>query len=273
MAKPIIIYHGNCIDGFAAAWCFYKEFGESFEYHPGHYGEEPPDVSGRDVVLVDFSYKKPIIQDLLAYAKSITIIDHHKSAIEDLKDFKHYRFFTEFDLEHSGAMLAWKHVFATREPPKLLKHIEDRDLWKFKLEHTREIIAALFSYEYSFDTYTKLMEQTDLNNLIIEGRAIERKHWKDIKELLRSTKKYAVIGAHKVPVANMPYTMASDAANAMAKDDLFAACYTDVKDGRIFQLRSVGEFDVSKTAVYYKGGGHKNAAGFKVDYNHPLAKI
>jgi hypothetical protein len=49
------IYHGNCADGFGAAWVVRKALGE-IDFHPGKYQEPPPDVTGKDVVMVDFSY-------------------------------------------------------------------------------------------------------------------------------------------------------------------------------------------------------------------------
>ena len=55
--KILCIYHGNCADGFGAAWAVRKRFGDEVEFHAGVYQTEPPDVSGRDVVMVDFSYK------------------------------------------------------------------------------------------------------------------------------------------------------------------------------------------------------------------------
>ena len=56
--KPdMCIYHGNCQDGFGAAWAVWKRFGDAVEYVPGFYGQPAPDVAGRSVVMVDFSYK------------------------------------------------------------------------------------------------------------------------------------------------------------------------------------------------------------------------
>lgn len=61
MNKPLCIYHGKCADGFTAAWAVYKAFGENVDFFEGVHGQEPPDVSGRDVILVDFSYKRAVL--------------------------------------------------------------------------------------------------------------------------------------------------------------------------------------------------------------------
>jgi nanoRNase/pAp phosphatase (c-di-AMP/oligoRNAs hydrolase) len=75
------------------------------------------------------------------------------------------------------------------------------------------------------------------------------------------------IGGHRVPVANLPYTMSSDAGHEMAKGRPFAACYWDTPEGRVFSLRSNDEgVDVSEVAKQYGGGGHRNASGFTVSF-------
>ena len=277
--RPLVIYHGNCADGFGAAWCFHNYFGkDACEFHPGVYGHTPPNCTGRDVYLVDFSYKREIVEIILAEAASVTLIDHHVSAIEDLKGLEGLQQYT--DVNRSGARLAWDFLHGTEEgalePPRLLLHIEDRDLWRFKLPNTREIQANVFSHPYSFELWDKLMAAgpIELLEMTVAGAAIERKHFKDIDELLRITQRTMEIGGFTVPVASLPYTLSSDAGNTMSVDQPFAACYWDTASFRIFSLRSQkeGGEDVSKIAVSYGGGGHKNAAGFSVPRNHPLAQ-
>ena len=86
----MVIYHHNCADGFAAAWCFHHHHKRQVAYRPypefvpGKYGTPPPDVTDRDVYLVDFSYRRPVVEDMLAQAHSVTLVDHHKSALDEL---------------------------------------------------------------------------------------------------------------------------------------------------------------------------------------------
>ena len=91
MNKPLVIYHGNCADGFSAAWCFWRKYGDGADYHAGVYQQDPPDVTGRDVYLVDFSYKAPVVARMLKVARSVCLIDHHKTAIDDLRPLKEDR--------------------------------------------------------------------------------------------------------------------------------------------------------------------------------------
>lgn len=272
MKKPICIYHGNCADGFGAAWAVWHRH-RDWEFYPGVHQDEPPHVGGRDVFLVDFSYKRQVLEDMAAEANSVTIIDHHKTAEADLLEMLEDGVIHGiFDMNKSGAMLAWEWFHPGEPPPRLIEHIQDRDLWRFDLPKTREIQAAVFSYPYEFDVWNRLMIHADLNELAVEGAAIERKHHKDVAELVSVTTRMFDIGGHTVPVVNLPYTLTSDAGHLLATGKPFAGCYWDTPDGRVFSLRSTDEgLDVSEIAKQYGGGGHRNASGFRVPFNHPLA--
>ncbi len=296
--NPLVIYHGNCADGFSAAWVFHHmqdKIETVFDFHAGVYGKTPPDCTDRIVYLVDFSYKKEVVKEICKVAYKVILIDHHKTAVEDLaplqdsgspeyqKNFEWY-----VDMDRSGAMLAWDYWNNGAEygpsiprddpkyvrPPLLLDYVQDRDLWKFKLSESREVSAGLFSYKYSFEMWDKLMLQSSVLGLAAEGSAIERKHHKDLKELLNVCQHMGRIGGYNVPVANLPYTLASDAGAKMAAgfEDgrFFAATYYDTGTDRVYSLRSCSHgMDVSQIAASYGGGGHRNAAGFKI----PLTQI
>jgi oligoribonuclease NrnB/cAMP/cGMP phosphodiesterase (DHH superfamily) len=271
--KLLCIWHGNCQDGFGAAWAVRHALGEdNVEFYPGVYQEAPPDVAGRDVMIVDFSYKRPVIDAMAEVARSIVIFDHHKSAAEDLAGLplpgvpQMAKVAAVFDMERSGAGLTWDCLIS--EPrPRLIDHIEDRDLWRFKLPNTREISAALFSYPYDFEIWDTLMVM-DLNLLSLAGTAIERKHKQDIANLLPVVKRAMVIGGVFMPVANLPLTLTSDAGHKMATDaDGIACCYWDTPEGRVFSLRSTDDGpDCQAIAVKYGGGGHAHAAGFRMPF-------
>lgn len=263
--NPLCIYHGNCADGFGGAWVVRKALPDA-EFYPGVYQVDPPNVGGRDVILVDFSYKRPVLLAMAAQANSVLILDHHKTAQADLVDLP-ANVSTVFDMERSGCMVAWQHYFPDQAPPQLLLHLEDRDLWKFALPKTREIQATVFSYPYDFAVWDQLME-ANLSDLTLEGQAIERKHFKDINELLGVVKRRMVIGGHNVPIANLSYIHVSDAGSQMAEGEPFAGCYWDTPRGRVFGLRSTPDgLDVSEIAKQYGGGGHRNAAGFTVPFD------
>ncbi len=349
MAKPLVIYHGNCADGFAAAWVVWKHFAGEVDFYPGVYQRKPPIelCENRPVIVVDFSYKRGPMKEIAAVADYVLVLDHHKTAIDELKmiedpearlkdqiynsklddltlNWGEFAGHLEPDCDHdlycvfsqtrSGCGLTWDFFNPGQARPLLLNHLEDRDLWKFALQNTRELQAAAFSQPYDIKVWDEMIygaEYSDLRGDMVQaGAAIERKHFKDINELLEVvtrpmgfkvptdfngfTHVKNTDGSQSplysqviVPVANLPYTMGSDAAHLLCERGLqgeprplgevshpeyyhhpFAAYFYDVPGGRQFGLRSrkgTGA-DVGAIAKLYGGGGHVNASGFFVPF-------
>lgn len=269
METPICIYHSNCADGFTAAWVVWQKHPD-WEFYPGKYQEEPPDVTGRDVYFVDFSYKRPVILEMAKKAKSITILDHHKTAEADLIDLPENVSVT-FDMTKSGAQLAWAHFRLIEPTPLFVDTVADRDLWKFVYPDTKALTETIFSYPYDFEVWNRLSRKfehkSSYQTMVEEGWAILRKKDKDTEELL-ANKFQMTIRGHKVWVANLPYTFSSEAGHLLAKEGPFGATFYLDGNYAIFSLRSVEDGqDVSEIAKQFGGGGHKHAAGFKVPYH------
>lgn len=268
--KPLVIYHGNCIDGFTAAWAIWKKHPD-WEFFAGKYGDAPPDVTGRDVYMVDFSYKLPVILKMIDSAKTITIIDHHKTAQADLAGLEEQtngQVIVMFDMEKSGAHLTWEYFHPSKVVPQIVKYVEDRDLWRFTFPETEAINAYIFSKEYDFHVWDDMARCLDDGGDLIAdmGRAIAAKHHKDIKELSVNSYRAKICG-YDVPVINVPYTLASDMCHLLGKNEPFAASYYfDGKRNKIVvSLRSEENgVDVSEIAKSFGGGGHKHAAGFEL---------
>lgn len=276
LSKPIVIYHSHCADGFTGAWVFWNKYKDAMEYHPGVYSHTPPDVTGRDVYLVDFSYRRAAVEAMIEVAKSVTLLDHHASALDDLKGLPGLDA-GNCTIEQSGAMIAWKYLHEAA-PPLMLFHVQDRDLWQFKLQYTRELSEHIFSQEYDFEVWDKLMRISSeaYNRAVEDGAVVLKKHFKDINQLIQQTKREMVIAGSPVLVGCLPPMMASDAGAIMSLTAPYVASYYDTATHRCFSLRSSQQnpeaADVSKIAWQYGGGGHKHAAGFKVARDHELAR-
>jgi oligoribonuclease NrnB/cAMP/cGMP phosphodiesterase (DHH superfamily) len=259
------------MDGFTAAWaCWLKH--PDWEFVPGVHGTVIPTekFEDRDVYFLDFSYKRPVMEAIIKVAKSVFVIDHHVTAKEELSPlFENGSVTGLFNMSRSGAHLAWKWFHDGEEIPQLILFVEDRDLWKFQYTETRPVCDAIFSHDYSFETWNQLRKQCDgydnWSVLVNEGLAIGRKQAKDLKELLAQIKYKGFIDGLCVPMANLPYQYSSDAGHEMAKDAPFAATYYFDGDYYKFSLRSSENgLDVSKVAAKFGGGGHAHAAGFQV---------
>lgn len=264
-----IIYHFPCLDGFTSAWVARKVFGDTADYIPSgyHRDEEFPDVKDKTVYFLDYSFKKDKMLEVIKQAKDVIVLDHHISAMKDLAElFEQNLIKGVFDLERSGAGITWDYFFPNDERPVLVNYVEDRDLWRFNLSDSREVNTNLFSYEYDFATWDKLAETTQAK-LVEDGRAIYRKHMKDVHEIAAEAQ-FFIIAGHRVPVVNANYTYGSDIAHYLDKDYPFAAYYWINKNGEhVVGLRSRkdGGADVGSIAESFGGGGHKNAAGFRVN--------
>ncbi len=168
-----ILYHGYCRDGFAAAWILKKKYPDA-EYIPVHHdGSPPPEgLEDKDVLIVDFAYDRPILLDLKEKTNSLIVLDHHADRAEEMEGLD----FCVFDMEESGATLAWKYCFpqCPDMQPNLVRYARDRDLWRFELEDSKAINAAIMSYPTDFDTYD-MLDQMDYLDLRLAGDVSFRK--------------------------------------------------------------------------------------------------
>lgn len=264
MKKIYCIYHKGCLDGFAAAWVVRRAFlGENIIFLGGVYGQSAPEIDPNSIVcIVDFSYSRKILLEM-AENNNVIVLDHHKSAKEQLKDLP----FIEFDMNKSGAVMTWEYFFENKSVPPFISYIQDRDLWKFELKDSKEVNAALFSYPMEFEIWDTLAAKS-IHSLRDEGKVLLRDRQRHIDSFSRGWAITSIdIGGHIVPCLNCPRFLASDVLHILAKNQPFAASYFDSADKRSFELRSDAEngLDVSKIAAQYGGGGHKHAAGFIVE--------
>jgi len=270
-----VLYHANCTDGAGAALAVWMKHGDDgHEYIPVQYGHEPPEgLEGSDVVMVDFSYKKEQIRDLASIAKSILIIDHHKTAqaeLEDVDDGEGCPIETLFDMECSGAVLSWFYFNPDRPLPELFLRIQDRDLWQHRWKESNAITTGLQTHS-DWRTWIKLFEtDNDSHQLLVlqsEGRTVMKYLAVQTSKIIKTPPTRWPLTMDTVPVYNLPGFMLSDTLHAALMeypDAPYAVGYFDLSDKRVYSLRSRSgtDIDVSEIAKNFGGGGHKHAAGF-----------
>jgi len=263
MNNPIVIYHANCDDGFGAAYAVWKKFGNDAEFFPGKFNEAPPTVQGREVLLVDFSYPRPIMENLVSQAKRVTILDHHQTAQKNLQSLLDQGLIHgHFDMQRSGATMAWDYFHPQIPRPLLIEYIQDRDLWHLALPDTHAVSMALRSYPQQFELWNEFMNGVE--QLIEEGRPIYRYFLREL-EYFKTQARTAIIGGVEVPVVNASKGYSSDLAGILAEGKPFACVYADGPKYRSFSLRSrEGGMNVAHIAEQYGGGGHPRASGFRL---------
>jgi len=296
----IQITHKNCNDGFHAYLVAKLAFPKIKCYFAGYDEDFDPElVRDKDVLITDFSFKRAKLLELKAVAKSLTLIDHHKSAMDEVGDLD----FCHFDMNHSGAMLTWMKLFPGDRPPRILMYVEDRDLWKHELPYTHQVAAFMMNttneeMEDIFNENVEILE-AERRQVIIVGTKSDapnkpqssNKEAKMIQGIADAGTTYMKLIDYQVQrvcknhkaVTFMGKTAAIVNASHSHSEIGDYLCKLKNKDGTYkYQMALIWAFeggprskvsmrssrdnpdaaDVSDIATMCGGGGHKHAAGF-----------
>lgn len=274
MTHRVCFYHAGCPDGFGAAWAVRRAWGDGGEYQSCGHDEELPlgELRGATVAFVDMAPGNAPLRALARVASRILVLDHHLSSRDRwLADaplgeaMQREGHVVRFDLQHSGAVLAWQHFHAREPVPELLAYVEDQDLWRFELPRSREVNAALTAYPRHFEVWDRLAE-TPAERLAEEGAPILRAQRAEVVRALAGAHPVWVGGRRLEAVnavfqrAQIGHALAERAAHATPA----GAVYRIIGRRVDVSLYSIGAFDVAALAGRYGGGGHRNAAGFSV---------
>lgn len=309
-----VLYHADCLDGFGAAYAAWCRFEDAANYRPMHHGEawDLSDITGHTIYILDFSFAPGMLERMAGIATTVIQIDHHASALQAWAgrvtldgprrvDFDHpaLPLSIHFDLDKSGARLAWEYFHPNKPVPLSIQHIEDLDMWRFALPGTREYCRALRLLPFDFATWHELISATADNKalryaeMLTQGKAIETFFQREVDRLSKSNLRMPArlrgepIDALQavrhgqtvlsdgnsawlaVPglAINAPVLFASELGNCLAgQSEGIGLTWQLADDGDIkVSLRSQGSaIDVSSIAARYGGGGHPNAAGFRM---------
>lgn len=304
--ETIVIYHGGCRDGFCAAWVVNKYFSRSIitnphtegewvpknlgiHYHPGYYGQEPPDCKDKNVIIVDFCYESIFMEKILANCNSLIWIDHHKTAIPIFDLFSQLiggatPLKIVFSLEKSGAGLAWDYFFPNEVRPWIVDYVEDRDLWSKKLVNSDLVNAYIACLEFDFKVWDVIAEHMTVGQATQNGIIAIAKTEQYVREVcknvyfatVKQTLTHEKTGLQlfpewkNIPTVNICQVDCSEVLHQLCvsyPSSPFSLYWFKRQDGKYqYGLRSIGDFDVSAVAKLFGGGGHKNAAGFQLNY-------
>lgn len=275
--KPLIIYHGQCPDGFGAAYAAWCKYGDDAEYRPAEHGSYPScaelAVAGRDVYILDFSFPRPQLEEMLALAKSVTVLDHHHSAMMDLTGFPG----AIFDMEKSGARLAWEYFCPGRAIPALLACIEDRDLWTWAIPETKDVLAFVDTKPFDFKVWHELARATPAEWRKYTEFGMEIRGFVDKLVQLTALGAEPVclcgIRGHKVNIGVAGPMISSEVGDHLySQNGTFAMLWRVDKRKLKVSLRGAKGTDVSKIAKQFGGGGHIPAAAFVLSLDEPAGR-
>ncbi len=278
--ERVCYYHAGCPDGFGAAWAVWRAWGDEARFVArGH--DDPFDAQrheGDVVVFVDIALDNARLRELAEVADRIILLDHHVSArdhylgdarTDNLVEAAGHHI--HFDLDHSGAVLAWQHFHADARVPELLRYVEDQDLWSWKLPRSEEVNASIGSHPHEFELWDELARRP-WEELARDGEPIVRARRIEVQRTMRFAHPLALRGL-RVESVNAQHHR-SHVGHELAKRAAFGhpiGLVYRVAGTRVdVSLYSIGSVDVSAIARGYGGGGHRNAAGFGVSLDEWL---
>lgn len=296
-----VIFHHNDADGFRAA-CMVQKWMDAQQKNgsvlatwiPFNHGKDEGILleacAGKNVFVLDFTPPSNILGEMIERAEAISILDHHRSAIETLlavpiitehlfhRDDRSLAsanprageplndsptFSVLLDLEHSGCQIA--RTVLGLQPDWLTDYIEDRDLWLFKLPNSKEINAKVQSLPRWFEAYDEL-ESEGPEIAYRDGVAILDYQ----KILVKRIAHKADLGVfHLYPTLFVNTPVLSSEVAGYLRDQGAPLVVTWHKTGTDDRVE-VGLYstedgpDVSELAKLYGGGGHRGAAGFSI---------
>jgi oligoribonuclease NrnB/cAMP/cGMP phosphodiesterase (DHH superfamily) len=283
LMRRVCFHHAGCPDGFGAAWAVREAWGDAAEYRPrGHDDSlDAAELAGAEICFVDIAPPNNGLRALMAAARRVVVLDHHvtsrdryeadtalKDAVAESPHTVH------FELEHSGAVLAWRHFHPERPTPDLIAYVEDQDLWNWKLPRSREVNATVASHPLEFGAWDHLAA-TPWEQLAEDGVPIVRAQQAEIERSLRNA--HSVwLGEHRLEAVNALFQ------RALIGHELATRAAHGVPCGLVYRVAgervdvsiySIGDFDVATLAANQGGGGHRHAAGFSVPLERWLAEF
>jgi oligoribonuclease NrnB/cAMP/cGMP phosphodiesterase (DHH superfamily) len=261
--KIIVIYHGNCPDGFGAAWAAWTKFKNKAAYLPAKDRLALPcEIKNKEVYVLDYTYEPALMKKLIEDNIRVTAIDHHISQEVGTKMTQNY----SYDLKHSAAPLTWSYFHPKKKVPMLLKYVEDRDLWNWKVPYSEEILTLVDLSPFDFKVWNKIandLDNTAKLKIYKKNGALLLKFQRALIEKLLPSAELVMFDGKKVWALNAPYYFSSDLGHELAMRTKSFAIIWSESAGRIrVSLRAASNIDVSKIAQKYGGGGHKAASGF-----------
>jgi oligoribonuclease NrnB/cAMP/cGMP phosphodiesterase (DHH superfamily) len=270
MRKKVLVFsHKGCLDGFYSVVALAAHYGANnveaiYCSHGDEFNPTDYDLVGRTAYILDFSFTLDIMSYMASKVESLTIIDHHISSedrIEEIGTLDNVE--AVFDLDASGALLTWQYFFPDEMAPMVIRHVSDRDLWKFQMEYTKPICAALYEHKFELNWGLASLESCEYSILKAEGELLVKIRDNQCS-MLASTARIVEFAGYNVLAVNAPYFLTSDTCNLILTqnpDIPFVFSYFIGSKGMGISMRGHDKVDLSKIAASLGGGGHKNAAG------------
>ncbi|GKV05314.1 hypothetical protein SLEP1_g17342 [Rubroshorea leprosula] len=305
LKKPAVLYHYPCPDGAFAALAAHLYFSSSSlpalfipntVYTPVR-AEDLPLREISEIYLLDFVGPKGFVNDISSRVGRVVVLDHHKTAVEMLDaDASIGENVTKvLDMERSGATIAYDYFIEKlvsggsksdlsrfERVRRLFEYIEDGDLWRWSLPHSKAFSSGLkdLKIEFSLQLNPSLFEQLlslDVDSIINQGRESLQHKQKLIEETLAQSYEIAlgggIFGNCLAVDADSVSELRSELGHQLATKSfnlklrgIGAVVYRvpQLENDQMLKisLRSLDREDTTPISQEYRGGGHRNASSF-----------
>lgn len=271
ITKKIIVFYHDDLDGFTGAWAAWKKFKDKAEYVPvkSWSDEAPLHHENKQIYFIDFSFYLEKMKKL-AEKNKVILIDHHLSSKETADSLPN----SFHDTNRAGATLSWIYFHSDKKIPRLALHVEDMDIWKFKLPFTKEITAALELYDFDFKIWDKLaiiLESKGKKGafaIVKEGKTILKYQNTLIDKVIKNGQE-VIFEGHESFAVNSPVLISEIGHKIYDSMGKLAIVWSHggKKNNETIKvsLRSDKKINVAELAEKHGGGGHKGASSFRVD--------
>ena len=269
--RPLIVYHGQCPDGFGGAYAAWTKFGTGAEYLPLTYNDPVPDsFKGRTVYFIDFCYEQEVMERIETDAERLIVLDHHRGTKEVVERMKEHI----YDDTRSGATIAWNYFHPEKSVPVLLKYVEAGDLYRFDLVDAHELLTYIYTQPFTFESWERLekgvSDAKERSAMVGRGKTYLEYKENIIQKLIDDAVVVRFEG-HTCLLSPTLRVFTSELGNLLAKKHPpFSLTLQARYDGIRVSLRGTGDIDVAALARKYGGNGHPNAAAFSLPHGSPV---
>jgi oligoribonuclease NrnB/cAMP/cGMP phosphodiesterase (DHH superfamily) len=296
-----VFYHSPCVDGLVSAAIFSMALEDSVCYSATYVGVnydtgdkviEEKVEDGDTVFFLDFCPSIAVLEMLSHKVDMQYILDHHESSFEKLErmgEVPNTCFY--LTKERSGAGIAYdllldekKFYLSNRHMTNIVNHVSDYDTWQRRLPDTEAFHAyAMATYDTILSVIHdfKALQDTTFQDLLNEGKIILRTRESIAKKAIidsvillniRMLIKGTVV-KQKAFLVNIPHELSSmvpdlilDKYGSPETEPPIILCYRVAGDYIQYSARTqkgsrITALDIARR---FQGGGHENAAGFRV---------
>lgn len=288
MKTILVIHHSADLDGICSREVARKALGDTAQYLGWDYGQPVPNLSPYETVyLIDISLPRVV---MAAHAAKLIWIDHHKSAIEEMKDLtiRGYRIDGV-----AACRLAWQWFFGSpqlattkqdyqeigRYPtvvtePYAVKLLGEYDVWD-KHDPSTDLFQLAMQAEAqpNWDLLFMVLDEQIVENrayivsLVERGQAIQA--YNDVQNAQISQERGFDVQFEGLTFRALCTARCSSLTFTAAIRPHHEGCLAFHWNGRkwrfsLYHADHRKDIDLSLIAVKYGGGGHRGACGFEL---------